>query len=60
MGNFLKGVLSPGATRDWRELLKESTGEDMGAKALLEYFDPLMTYLKEQNEGREHALPETI
>jgi peptidyl-dipeptidase A len=60
VGEFLQGVLSPGATRDWRELLRESTGEDMSARALLEYFDPLMTYLKDQNEGREHTLPEEI
>ncbi len=60
VGDFLYGVLSPGATRDWRELLQESTGEEMGAKAMLEYFSPMMDYLKELNEGREHTLPETI
>ncbi len=60
IGKFLHEVLSPGATRDWRELLKESTGDDINAKAMLAYFEPLMEYLKEVNEGREHTLPETI
>ena len=46
VGKFLHDVLSPGATRDWRELLKETTGEDINAKAMLNYFAPLMDYLK--------------
>lgn len=60
VGKFLHELLSPGATRDWRELLKETTGEEISAKAMLEYFNPLMEYLKEVNEGRQHSLPETI
>jgi peptidyl-dipeptidase A len=60
IGKFLHEVLSPGATRDWRELLKESTGDDINAKAMLNYFSPLMDYLKEVNKGRKHTLPETI
>jgi len=58
VGAFLHKVLSPGATRDWRELLRESIGEDMSAQAMLRYFDPLMAYLKEQNQGRKYTLPE--
>jgi peptidyl-dipeptidase A len=27
---------------------------------MLEYFAPLTEYLKEQNKGRTHTLPETI
>jgi peptidyl-dipeptidase A len=60
VGDFLKDLLRPGATRDWRELLKETTGEDLSAKAMLSYFEPLMEYLKEVNKGRTHTLPETI
>ncbi|QNL20775.1 M2 family metallopeptidase [Hyphobacterium sp. CCMP332] len=60
VGNFLHEVLSPGATRDWRDLLKQTTGEDINAKAMLNYFAPLMDYLKEVNHGREHTLPETV
>lgn len=60
VGEFLHKVLSPGATRDWRELLRESTGNDINAKAMLNYFAPLMDYLKEVNEGREHTLPQMM
>jgi peptidyl-dipeptidase A len=60
VGNFLKEILRPGATRDWRELLKETTGEDLSAKAMLNYFEPLMEHLKEVNQGREYTLPEQI
>ena len=60
VGQFLKDLLSPGATRDWRELLKETTGEDLSAKAMLSYFNPLMAYLKEVNKGRTYTLPEKI
>ncbi len=60
VGEFLKEILKPGATRDWRELLKETTGEDLSAKAMLNYFEPLMEHLKELNQGREYTLPESI
>ena len=50
----------PGASVDWREHLKANLGEDMSAKAMVEYFAPLMDYLKKQNEGRKYTLPETI
>ncbi|MCH8330126.1 MAG: M2 family metallopeptidase [Bacteroidetes bacterium] len=60
VGKFLTKVLYPGASVDWRELLKESTGEDMSGRAMLAYFEPLMEYLKAQNEGREHSLPEKV
>lgn len=60
VGAFLKEILSPGATVDWRELIKESTGEEFSAKAMLEYFEPLMAYLQKINEGRKHTLPESI
>jgi len=59
-GEFLQGILSKGATEDWRQLLKESTGEDLNAKAMLNYFMPLMEFLKEANQGRTHTLPETL
>ncbi len=59
-GDFLKKILSPGATADWRELMKDELGEEISAKAMLEYFDPLYDWLKEQNKGREHTLPESV
>ena len=59
-GVFLQNILSKGNTVDWRDLMKEATGEEINAKAMLNYFEPLMEYLKAQNEGRTHALPEVI
>lgn len=58
VGTFLRSVLSLGATQDWREVLVNTVGEDFSAKAMLNYFDPLMGYLKQQNEGRKHTLPD--
>lgn len=60
IGDFLKEITYPGASKDWRVVLKESTGEELNAKAMLEYFEPLVDWLKEQNEGRKYTLPETI
>lgn len=55
VGDFLKGIMTPGASRDWRIVLKEKTGEDMSAKAMLEYYQPLMDWLVEQNKGRKKS-----
>ena len=60
VGDFLKKIMHPGASRDWRIVLKEATGEDMNAKAMLRYFEPLMVWLKEQNKGRKYTLPEAV
>jgi peptidyl-dipeptidase A len=53
VGAFLYNLMKVGATRDWRQLIREATGEDLSAKAMLEYYSPLMKYLQEQNKGRE-------
>lgn len=60
IGDFLKSITYPGASKDWRIVLKESTGDDLNAKAMLEYFQPLMDWLKEQNKGRTYTLPEQM
>lgn len=60
VGNILKSLMREGATVDWREDLQNKLGEPMSAKAMAEYFAPLMDYLKEQNKERKHSLPETI
>ena len=52
-GEFLLKIMRPGATRDWRALVKEATGEELSAKPMLEYFQPLMAWLQEQNKGRD-------
>jgi peptidyl-dipeptidase A len=58
IGKFIGEIMKPGASADWRRLLKEKTGSDLSAKAMLEYFAPLMDYLKEANKGRKYTLPE--
>jgi peptidyl-dipeptidase A len=58
VGEFLRKIMGPGASKDWRLVLRETTGEDLSAKAMLRYFEPLMAYLKKANEGRKYTLPE--
>ncbi len=53
VGRFLWELLSLGATRDWREVLREKTGSEVSTNAMLEYFEPLVDYLKEANAGRD-------
>jgi peptidyl-dipeptidase A len=52
VGAFLQKMLSHGATRDWRTVLRETVGEDLSTRAMKEYFAPLMSWLEKQNEGR--------
>jgi len=53
VGAFLGKLMQAGATRDWRALIREATGEDLSARPMLEYYEPLMAYLREQNKGRQ-------
>ena len=53
IGAFLQKMLSAGGTRDWRQLLRETTGEDLSTRAMVEYFKPLEAWLAEQNRGRK-------
>lgn len=57
-GDFLKKVMYPGASVDWRAHLKNSIHSDMSAKPMVAYFAPLMAYLKKVNAGRPYTLPE--
>jgi len=56
VGDFVAKIMRPGASGDWRQTLRETTGEEMSARAMLAYFEPLMEYLKKANEGRKHTL----
>jgi peptidyl-dipeptidase A len=60
VGDFLRSLLAPGASVDWRSMLREKTGGDLTAAAMLRYFEPLMAYLQEVNAGREATLPEPL
>jgi peptidyl-dipeptidase A len=57
-GDFLRRLMAPGATRPWREILRETTGRELDAKAMVEYFAPLYRWLQQQNRGRRATLPE--
>ena len=59
-GNFLRSLMESGATEDWRIHLQKHLGQSMSAQAMLDYFSPLMKYLKQQNKGRIYTLPEKI
>lgn len=58
VGDFLSKVMTPGASVDWREHLRNCIHSDMSAKPMVDYFSPLMTYLKRVNAGRTYTLPE--
>lgn len=53
VGKFLRDVLALGATRDWRTVIREATGEDIGARALLEFYRPLEEELTRRNGGKD-------
>ncbi len=51
-GAKLKAMLALGASKPWQEALYAMTGESqMDATAILEYFEPLSRWLKEQNRS---------
>jgi peptidyl-dipeptidase A len=58
VGDFLEKIMRPGASGDWRKMLRDATGEDMSAHAMLSYFEPLMDYLMKVNAGRKYTLPD--
>lgn len=53
VGMYLHSILELGATRNWKTVMRQATGEELSSTALLEYFDPLLAWLQEQNEGRD-------
>nr|WP_283254713.1 M2 family metallopeptidase [Luteimonas galliterrae] len=47
-------MLGKGASQPWQNTLQELTGgQKMDAAPMLEYFAPLQTWLKQQNEGQQ-------
>ncbi len=53
VGDFLRGILSLGATRDWRAVIKEATGEDISPRAMISFYAPLVQDLASKNTGRD-------
>lgn len=58
VGKWLMGILSAGATVDWRQLMKEKTGEDLSPRAMLDYFQPLRQYLAQQTAQASSPQPQ--
>jgi peptidyl-dipeptidase A len=56
IGNYLKSIMRFGASVDWRAKLREKTGYDLSAKAMVDYFEPLRRWLVEENKGRKATL----
>ena len=53
-GAKLNAMLEAGASEPWQNTLEKLTGtQQMDASAIIDYFQPLMGYLKEQNAGRQ-------
>ncbi|MGB6605172.1 MAG: M2 family metallopeptidase, partial [Steroidobacteraceae bacterium] len=53
-GRRLAAMLSLGASEPWQDALEKLTGSrDIDAGAILEYFQPLMQWLDEQNKGQQ-------
>lgn len=52
-GAWLRRMLEKGAREDWRKVLREATGEELGTRAMVEYYRPLMVWLEKQNQGRQ-------
>ncbi len=53
-GRRFREMLALGASRPWQDALEKLTGtRQIDASAIIDYFDPLMTWLEEQNRGRE-------
>jgi peptidyl-dipeptidase A len=52
VGTKLGAMLEMGASKPWPDALQAFTGSrEMSGKAMLEYFKPLMDWLKKQNKG---------
>jgi peptidyl-dipeptidase A len=53
-GKKYQEMLALGASQPWPETLQKLTGgKEMDASAIIEYFQPLIAWLKEQNKGQQ-------
>jgi peptidyl-dipeptidase A len=52
VGDFLRSMMKQGATRPWREVVQEATGEPLSTRAMLEYFKPLDAWLDNELKGK--------
>ena len=53
VGARLNAMLEMGASEPWPDALEAFTGtREMDGSAITEYFAPLITYMKEENDGQ--------
>jgi peptidyl-dipeptidase A len=54
VGQRLNAMLAMGASKPWPDALQAFTGtRDISGKPMLEYFAPLQSWLKQQNQGKQ-------
>jgi phosphoenolpyruvate synthase/pyruvate phosphate dikinase len=53
VGKFLRGILTVGATRDWRAVIRDATGEEIGPRALQACYQPLQDAMAKRNQGKD-------
>ena len=54
VGERFNRMLAMGSSRPWPDALEAFTGtRQMDGSAMVRYFQPLMTWLEEQNQGRQ-------
>ncbi len=53
VGDFLRGILKVGATRDWRAVIKDATGEPISPRAMMSFYQPLVEELAKRNLGKD-------
>ena len=53
VGDFLRGILKLGATRDWRAVIQEATGEPISPRAMMAFYQPLVDELSKRNAGKD-------
>lgn len=54
VGEKLNAMLAMGASKPWPDALQAFTGSrQMDGKAMIAYFQPLMTWLEKQNKGKQ-------
>ncbi|GMG88557.1 M2 family metallopeptidase [Biformimicrobium ophioploci] len=52
-GERLRAMMEMGSSQPWQDAMEALTGQrELDASAIIDYFQPLMTYLEEQNKGR--------
>lgn len=53
VGSRFNAMMEMGASEPWPDVLETFTGtREMDGSAIIEYFDPLITWLEDENEGR--------